>query len=99
MLGEHLRVGAPFMHGRGIFGDPELQKARGVPYYDRLDKRSGREFAITNRAGAGAFDASPRGISESGAEEPFVGLGKVCEGDDVGPYAVGWGVDFDRAAD
>jgi len=56
---QDLRVGAPFVHWRGILGDLEPQQARLIPHLNRLDKRPSGEFAISHRPWAGSIDNRP----------------------------------------
>ena len=75
----------PFLHGRGVGRDGELEQPGLVPDFDRLDEFAGGELAGSDGPRALAVDPGANGVGHAGGEEPVGGRVKVAEADDVLP--------------
>src|SRR4051794_3907703 len=88
-------VGTPLEHRRWLRDDVE-RKARGpIVARDRLDEWASREFAISDRADASAFDSSADRIRDAHPKQRFGGRRQLTESHYRRPHALGRSIDLD----
>jgi hypothetical protein len=77
---------------------PKLQPSRLIPNFNRFDKRSSREYAVSLRAGAASQDFRPDGIGDPGSEHQFPGRGNLRKGNHLLPHFFRGSLDVDGRA-
>src|SRR3954471_23950557 len=91
----HLLIRSPFLQRSWIGCDGEFQEMRSIPNFNRLNERTGGEFAAADGSRTGALDPGANGIGYAEAEKPFLWRREFSKRNHVFPNGFGGCFNFD----